>query len=101
MGGQLESLLPKVLGTRSVLYERSLGGTYVDVIPEREALGRYGLQIGELNAVIERAIGGEPITTTVEGRERYTVNVRYKEDFRSTPDALAPSLGPAPGARRR
>jgi Cu(I)/Ag(I) efflux system membrane protein CusA/SilA len=96
VGAQLESLLPKVLGTRSVLYERSLGGTYVDVIPKREALGRYGLQIGELNAVIERAIGGEPITTTVEGRERYTVNVRYKEDFRSTPTRLRRVLVPLP-----
>jgi Cu(I)/Ag(I) efflux system membrane protein CusA/SilA len=96
VGAELESLLPKVPGTRSVLYERSLGGTYVDVIPKREALGRYGLQIGELNAVIERAIGGEPITTTVEGRERYTVNVRYKEDFRSTPARLRRVLVPLP-----
>ena len=87
-GEQLESLLPKVPGTRSVLYERSLGGTYVDVVPKREALGRYGLQIGELNSIIEQAVGGEPITTTVEGRERYTVNVRYKEDFRSSPEKL-------------
>jgi Cu(I)/Ag(I) efflux system membrane protein CusA/SilA len=95
-GAQLESMLPKVAGTRSVLYERSLGGTYVDVVPRREALGRFGLQIGELNAVIERAIGGEPITTTVEGRERYTVNVRYKEDFRSSPERLRQVLVPLP-----
>jgi Cu(I)/Ag(I) efflux system membrane protein CusA/SilA len=95
-GEQLESILPKVPGTRSVLYERSLGGTYVDVVPKREAIGRFGLQVGELNAIIERAIGGEPITTTVEGRERYTVNVRYKEDFRSSPEKVRQVLVPLP-----
>jgi copper/silver efflux system protein len=95
-GVELESLLPKVPGTRSVLYERSLGGTYVDVVPKRDAVARYGLQIGDLNAVIERAVGGEPITTTVEGRERYTVNVRYKEDFRSSPEKLRHVLVPLP-----
>jgi Cu(I)/Ag(I) efflux system membrane protein CusA/SilA len=95
-GVQLEAMLPKVPGTRSVLYERSLGGTYVDVVPKREALGRYGLQVGELNNVVEHAVGGEPITTTVEGRERYTVNVRYKEDFRSSPEKLRQVLVPLP-----
>jgi Cu(I)/Ag(I) efflux system membrane protein CusA/SilA len=96
VGKQLEGLLPSVAGTRSVLYERSLGGTYVDVVPKREALSRYGLQVGDLNTVIEQAIGGEPITMTVEGRERYTVNVRYKEDFRSTPERLRKVLVPLP-----
>jgi len=97
-GAQLESMLPKIAGTRSVLYERSLGGTYVDVVPKREALGRFGLRVGDLNAIIEQAIGGESIATTVEGRERYTVNVRYKEDFRSSPERLRQVLVPL-GAR--
>jgi Cu(I)/Ag(I) efflux system membrane protein CusA/SilA len=87
-GQQLERMLRSVPGTRSVLYERSLGGTYVDVVPNRDALARYGLQIDDINAVVEKAIGGEPITTTVEGRQRYTVNVRYKEAFRDSPDKL-------------
>jgi Cu(I)/Ag(I) efflux system membrane protein CusA/SilA len=87
-GEQLESVLRAVPGTRSVLYERSLAGTYVDIVPKREALARYGLQIDDLNAVTETAVGGEPITMTVEGRRRYTVNVRYKEDFRSSPEKL-------------
>ena len=91
-GQGLEATLRGVPGTRSVLYERSLGGTYVDVVPKREALARYGLQIEDLNAVVARAIGGEPITTTVEGRGRFTVNVRYKEDFRSTPEKLREAL---------
>ena len=96
IGQELEGLLPRVAGTRSVLYERTLGGTYVDVVPKREVIGRYGLQVGDLNSVIERAIGGDPITTTVEGRQRYTVNVRYKEDFRSSPEKLRQVLVPLP-----
>lgn len=99
-GTELESVLRSVPGTRSVLYERSLGGTYVDVIPRRDALTRYGMQIEDLNDVVSSAIGGEPITTTVEGRKRFTVNVRYKEDFRSSPERLRSVLVPlknAPG----
>jgi Cu(I)/Ag(I) efflux system membrane protein CusA/SilA len=87
-GQQLERVLQGVPGTRSALYERSLGGTYVDVVPKREALARYGLQIDDINAVVESAIGGEPVTTTIEGRQRFTVNLRYKEDFRDTPEKL-------------
>jgi copper/silver efflux system protein len=87
-GQQLERVFQGVPGTRSALYERSLGGTYVDVIPRREALARYGLQIDDINDVVERAIGGEPVTTTVEGRQRFSVNLRYKEDFRDSPEKL-------------
>jgi Cu(I)/Ag(I) efflux system membrane protein CusA/SilA len=87
-GLELERVLQGVPGTRSALYERSLGGTYVDVVPKREALARYGLQIDDINAVVESAIGGEPVTTTIEGRQRFTVNLRYKEDFRNTPEKL-------------
>jgi len=99
-GTELESALRAVPGTRSVLYERSLGGTYVDVVPRREALARYGLQVDDLNDVVSASIGGEPITTTIEGRKRFTVNVRYKEDFRSSPEKLRSVLVPlksAPG----
>jgi copper/silver efflux system protein len=93
-GLELEHVLQGVSGTRSALYERSLGGTYLDVIPKREALARYGLQIDDINAVVERAIGGEPVTTTIEGRRRFTVNLRYKEDFRNTPERLRDVLVP-------
>jgi copper/silver efflux system protein len=96
-GSELEALVRGVPGTRSVLYERSLGGVYVDVVPNREALARYGMQISDLNDVVSSAIGGEPVTTTVEGRRRFTVNVRYKEDFRSTPDKLREVLVPLRG----
>jgi Cu(I)/Ag(I) efflux system membrane protein CusA/SilA len=96
-GRQLESMLGQIPGTRSVLYERSLGGTYVDIVPDRVALQRYGLQVDDLQMVIESAIGGEPVTTTVEGRARYTVSLRYKEDFRSSVEALRGVLIPLPG----
>jgi Cu(I)/Ag(I) efflux system membrane protein CusA/SilA len=100
-GQALEALLPQVRGSRSVLYERTLGGSYVDVVPRREAIARYGLQPGDINAVVEQAIGGEPITMTVEGRQRYTVNVRYKDDFRSSPDKLRRVLVPLPAGPDR
>ncbi len=95
-GKGLESVLKSVSGTRSVLYERSLGGTYVDVSPNREAIARYGLNVEDLNTLVESAIGGEAVSVTVEGRKRYTVNVRYKEDFRSTPDQIRQVLVPMP-----
>jgi Cu(I)/Ag(I) efflux system membrane protein CusA/SilA len=99
-GTQLEAVLRDVPGTRSVLYERSLGGVYVDVVPRREALARYGLQIEDLNDIVASAVGGEPVTTTIEGRKRFSVNVRYKEDFRTSPEKLRAALVPlkqAPG----
>lgn len=93
-GEDLEAVLRGVRGSRSVLYERSLGGVYVDIVPKREALARYGLQVGDLNDIVSSAIGGEAVTTTVEGRRRFTVNVRYQEDFRSTPEKLRQVLVP-------
>lgn len=100
-GTELETALRTVPGTRSVLYERSLGGAYVDVVPNRDALARYGMQIADLNDVVSTAIGGEPITTTVEGRRRFTVNARYKQDFRSTPEKLREVLVPLRGGSGR
>jgi Cu(I)/Ag(I) efflux system membrane protein CusA/SilA len=97
-GQAVEAVIGKVAGTRSVLYERSLGGTYVDIVPNREALSRFGMQVEDLHSVIELAVGGEPLTVTVEGRSRFTVNVRYKEDFRSTPELLREVLVPLPGS---
>ncbi|HQY60951.1 MAG TPA: efflux RND transporter permease subunit [Polyangiaceae bacterium] len=99
-GADLEAVLRGVRGSRSVLYERSLGGVYVDVVPKREALARYGLRVADLNDIVSSAIGGEAVSTTVEGRRRFSVNVRYQEDFRSTPDKLRQVLVPlAPLAR--
>jgi Cu(I)/Ag(I) efflux system membrane protein CusA/SilA len=95
-GTQLEAVMKEVRGARSVLFERSLGGAYVDVVPDREALSRYGLQVDALSRAIETAVGGETVSVTVDGRRRYAVSVRYQEDFRSSPEALRRVLVPLP-----
>jgi len=82
LGMRLETILKDVKGTRSVFAERVTGGYFVDFDIKREQIARYGLSIKEVEMVIMSAIGGEPITTTVEGRERYTVNVRYARELR-------------------
>ena len=94
VGTSLEQVLAQVPGTRSAFYERSLGGYYVDIVPDRDALARYGLTIDDIHDVIEMAVGGEPITTTVEGRARFTVNVRYPRDLRDDPERLREVLVP-------
>ena len=70
-------------GTRSVFAERNDGGYFLDVDWKREELARYGLSIDDAQSMVQNAIGGENVTTTIEGRERYPVNVRYMADFRS------------------
>src|SRR5690606_26891141 len=97
VGMSLEAILRGVEGTRSVLYERSLGGTYIDIVPKRDILARWGMQVDDLNEVIESAIGGAPVTTFLEGRKRFTVNVRYKPDFRTTPERIEEVLVAIPG----
>jgi Cu(I)/Ag(I) efflux system membrane protein CusA/SilA len=94
IGVHLEQVLGKVPGTRSVFAERTGGGYFVDFDLKRDQLARYGLTIKEAQAVIMSAVGGEPITTTVEGRERYTVNVRYARELRDDLDKLRRILVP-------
>jgi Cu(I)/Ag(I) efflux system membrane protein CusA/SilA len=101
IGAQIESVLPTVKGTRSVFAERTGSGYFLDFEWNREALARYGLSIEEAQEVIEKAIGGENVTTTVEGRERYPVNVRYMRDFRADIGALSRVLVPASGGQRQ
>jgi Cu(I)/Ag(I) efflux system membrane protein CusA/SilA len=88
VGERLESILRSVRGTRSVYAERVAGGYFVDIVPRRDQLARYGLTIGQLQMVIATAIGGENVTTTLEGRARYPVNVRYPRELRDDPDRL-------------
>ncbi|MBF0313151.1 MAG: efflux RND transporter permease subunit [Oligoflexia bacterium] len=88
IGIQLEKILTNVSGTRSVFAERVTGGYFLDFIFNREKLARYGITIGEAQDVLMTAVGGEPVTTTIEGRERYTVNIRYSYDYRSNIDSL-------------
>jgi len=86
---QIESVLRKVPGTASAFSERIGGGYYLTILPDRQALARYGLSIAQVQDVIAMALGGERITTTVEGRERYAVNIRYPRDYRSDPQTIA------------
>jgi Cu(I)/Ag(I) efflux system membrane protein CusA/SilA len=83
IGLQVERVLQEVPGTRSAFFERVTGGNYLDFQVRRDEAARYGLSVGEVQDVIESAIGGMTVTTTVEGRERYPVNVRYSRDFRN------------------
>ncbi|HEX3128646.1 MAG TPA: CusA/CzcA family heavy metal efflux RND transporter [Thermoanaerobaculia bacterium] len=88
VGEHLESILRGIRGTRSVYAERVAGGYFVDIVPRRDQLARYGLTIEQLQMVIATAIGGENVTTTIEGRARYPVNVRYPRELRDDPDRL-------------
>jgi len=96
LGERLESILRDVPGTRSVLAERTAGGYYVDFVLHRDELARYGLTIDDAQMIITSAIGGENVTTTVEGRERYPVNVRYGREFRDDLERLKRTLVPTP-----
>src|SRR5438067_877089 len=95
---QIEKALSDFPDTRSVFAERTTGGYFLDFKVNREAAARYGLKVGDVNDVIETAIGGKTIATTVEGRERYPINVRYARDFREDLDALKRVLIPAPAS---
>ncbi|HEX9005482.1 MAG TPA: efflux RND transporter permease subunit [Blastocatellia bacterium] len=97
LGEHIEMLLQDVPGTKSVFAERTAGGYFLDFTLKREELARYGLTIDQANDVVMSAIGGENVTTTVEGRERYPVNVRYQRDYRGDLDKLSRTLVMAPG----
>ncbi|MEI6557615.1 MAG: CusA/CzcA family heavy metal efflux RND transporter [Rhodospirillaceae bacterium] len=86
---EIERVVKAVPGATSAYAERTLGGYYLNIDPDRDQLARYGLTIGALQEVILTALGGETVTTTVEGRERFGVNVRYPRALRSDPDAIA------------
>ncbi|MDR1728646.1 MAG: efflux RND transporter permease subunit [Acidobacteriota bacterium] len=97
IGVQLESVMREVPGTRSVYSERVSGGYFIDFDLRRDQLARYGLSVGEAQDVIMAAVGGENVTTTVEGRARYPVNVRYPRETRDSVDALRQVLFTPPG----
>jgi Cu(I)/Ag(I) efflux system membrane protein CusA/SilA len=85
---QIETVVKAVPGATSVFAERITGGYYIDIEPDRDQLARYGLAVGELQDVISIALGGELATTTVEGRERFGVSVRYPRELRSNPQQI-------------
>lgn len=86
---QIEAVIRKVPGTASAYAERAVAGYYINIDPDRAQLARYGLMVGDVQDVIAMALGAEPVTTTVEGRERYGVSIRYPRDYRSDPEAIA------------
>jgi Cu(I)/Ag(I) efflux system membrane protein CusA/SilA len=85
----IEAVVKNVPGTTSAYAERITGGFYLNIEPDRAALARYGLTVGELQDVVATALGGENVTTTVEGLERFGVNVRYPRELRGTPEQIA------------
>ena len=94
VGTHLEMILKDVPGTRSIYAERVAGGYFVDFELKREAIARYGLSVSDVQMVIMSAIGGENVTTTIEGRERYPVNVRYARELRDDVEELKRVLVP-------
>jgi len=96
LGEEIEAVIRRVPGTASVVAERATGGNYLDFVIDREAAARYGMTVGDVEDVIMSAIGGMNVTRTVEGLERYPVNVRYSRELRDNPDALRRVLVPAP-----
>jgi Cu(I)/Ag(I) efflux system membrane protein CusA/SilA len=96
IGRAIETALATVPGTASIYAERGFGGRYLDIRPDAAALARYGLTTGNVQEALALALGGEQITTTVEGRERYPVQVRYARDFRDNPASIGRLLVSGP-----
>jgi len=101
IGSQIEAFLPAVKGTRSVFAERTGSGYFLDFEWNREQLAYFGMSMDNAQAAVQNAIGGETVTTTVEGRERYSVNVRYMRDFRTDLGSLARILVSDPEGQRQ
>ena len=96
---ETEAVIQKVPGTRSVYAERVAGGYFLDFVLKREQLARYGLTVDDANMMVMTAVGGDNQSTTVEGRERYGINVRYARDYREDLSALRRVLLPLPGGQ--
>jgi Cu(I)/Ag(I) efflux system membrane protein CusA/SilA len=88
IGAQIEAVIRTVPGTASAFAERVMGGNYIEFHIDRDAIARYGLRVADVQDVLEVALGGMPLTTTVEGLERYAITLRYNRDFRENLDAL-------------
>jgi len=93
---QIEAVVRQIPGTSSVFAERVMGGNYIEFNIDREQIARYGLALGDVQDVLQVALGGMPLTTTVEGLERYSVNLRYDRDFRENLEALREIIVPTP-----
>jgi copper/silver efflux system protein len=89
LGSEVEAVVREVRGARSVFAERTAGGFFLDITWDRDQLARYGVSMREAQMIVSAAIGGEPVTTTIEGRERYGVSVRYPRELRDDPAAIS------------
>ncbi|MFZ2654524.1 MAG: efflux RND transporter permease subunit [Victivallales bacterium] len=98
LGTHLESVMREVPGTRSVFAERTAGGYYIDIIPKRAEIARYGLNVEDVLMQVEIAIGGMAVARTIEGRERYTINVRYSRELRDDVEKIKRVLVPVMSA---
>ena len=96
VASEIEAVVKAVPGTLSAFAERTMGGNYIQFNIDRDAIARYGLTVGDVQDVLEVALGGMPLTTTVEGLERYAVNLRYSRDFRENLGALREIVVPTP-----
>lgn len=96
IAGEIETVIRQVPGTSSVFAERVMGGNYIEFNINRDEIARYGLALGDVQEVLEVALGGMPLTTTVEGLERYSINLRYDRDFRENLEALKQIIVPTP-----
>jgi len=96
VASEIEAVVKAVPGTLSAFAERTMGGNYVEFNIDRDAIARYGLTVGDVQEVLEVALGGMPLTTTVEGLERYAVNLRYSRDFRENLGSLREIIVPTP-----
>ena len=98
---QIEQVLKAVPGTSSAYAERGIGGYYLEITPDRAALARYGIMVQDVQDTIATALGGQTVTTTVEGRQRFTVNMRYPRDLRDNPQGDRQRRAGADAGRRR
>jgi Cu(I)/Ag(I) efflux system membrane protein CusA/SilA len=96
VASEVEAAVKRVPGTLSAFAERTMGGNYIEFKIDRDAIARYGLNVADVQDVLEVALGGMPLTTTVEGLERYAVNLRYSRDFRENLSALREIVVPTP-----
>ena len=96
IGKEVEAVVRQVPGTLSAFAERAIGGNYIDFATNRDEAARYGLTVDDIHNIIQSAMGGMPVTTTVEGLERYTVNLRYSRELRDNLEALQRVLIPTP-----
>src|SRR4051812_25325819 len=94
VASEIEAVIKSVPGKLSAFAERTMGGNYIQFDIDRDAIARYGLNIGDVQEVLQVALGGMPLTTTVEGLQRYDINMRYSRDFRESLGALREIIVP-------